>query len=334
MAVSSALALFFSAGCSRNKFSVTFALPEGVNAAYAISYYASDSKRGFIVETAVQVQKGVGKTELRGVNPTLLTISVGGYRIFAFARGGNDITISSKEADPYSWDISGNKINEQWSDWRQKNRQILSRGNATEINKAVGDYVKSNPSDPLATLLLTTRYDRREDPEGFNKLWKMLKGDALKEEWISLAGAPDLITLAPRPVADFSKPLEIVVKSRGNGADTIRTGEKTVVVYCWRGHDDGRKESIDSLKRLRKAHPDSADFVIVDICFDSDSITWATPLGRDSLRHTVRAWTPLAENDSIAILLGVTRTPAFLTIPPLKSALKSAPKSSSKSASK
>lgn len=317
MALLGALALFVFAACKRNQFSLEFQLPQAVNNAYTLSYYASDSRRGFMVESAVPVQQGKGKAELRTVNPTIVTISIGGYRVFFFAKGGDNVKISSDEADPYSWNISGNSLNEEWSRWRIENRAVLSSGNVAQINKAVGKYVTANPTRPLSTLLLLLRYDRREDNAGFLKLWKLLREDAADGKWISLVARADLVSLAPLPAPDFKKPLKMVFKSLANGADTVITGKVPVVIYCWRGQDAGRKEAIDSLRRLRKLHPDSAQFLIVDVCFDSDSISWNSPLAHDSLTHTVRAWTPLAENDSIIRILGIERSPAFITIPPI-----------------
>lgn len=311
-------ALFIFAGCRRNQFSLELKLPESINNAYTVSYYASDARRGFTVESAVPVRNGKGKAELRTVNPTIVTFAIGGYRVFFLAKGGDHITVSSTEADPYSWNISGNAINEEWSRWRIENRAILSSGNAKDINSAVARYVKSNPANPLSTLLLLLRYDRREDNEGFMKLWKSLRDEATEAEWITLAARADLVSLAPLPSPDFKKPLKMVFKSLANGADTVITGKVPVVIYCWRAGDTGRKEAIDSLRKLRKLHPDSAEFLIVDVCFDPDSVSWNSPLAHDSLTHTIRAWTPLAENDSIIRLLGIERSPAFLTIPAAK----------------
>lgn len=301
----------------KNRFKLTFDLTGDPNTAYTCAYYASDATKGFFVETAVAVQKGKGESELATHNPTLLRISSGNRTVWAYVERGDNIRISGKGDDMIGWEIGGNRLNEQWSRWRKENGAALRSGDAAKVNDAVARFVRSNPSDPLSTLLLQLYYNRREDNKGFLSLWHLLRDEAAAEIWIRMVNRNDLYTNRPLPAPDFSKPHTIVLKSFANGSDTIRTGEVPVMLYFWRNSDKNRKEGIDSLRALRKANPDSAKFIIADICFDADSLGWASPLGRDSLRHTIRAWNPIAEADSLMRSLGVERTPAMILIEPI-----------------
>lgn len=312
------LTLLILTGCSKPRFSVEFRLPDAIHAAYTLNYYASSSRQGKWMETGVMVQAGKGKAELPAVDPAVVGLSAGANTIYFYVERGNKIVITGKSADIFSWEISGNAITEDWNRWTRDNASILSSRDVKKINAAVEKYVKKNPSNPLSALLLLYEFNRREDNPLFLKLWKSLKGEAAKEKWITLSGRADLYTNRPVEEVDVKKKHTLVVKSLDNGADTIVSGEVPVVVLFWRNSDSKRGEMIDSLRSLRKSHPDSASFIIADICFDPDSISWASPLGRDSLKHTIRGWNPVAEADSAIRALGVEGTPMIITLPALK----------------
>lgn len=312
------LAILVLTGCSKPRFTVEFRLPEAMHSAYTLTYYAASPRQGKWMETAVMVQAGKGKAELPAVDPAVVSLTAAGNTIYFYVERGDKITLTGESADIFSWNISGNSITDDWSRWTRENASALSSRDAKKINAAVEKYVGKNPSNPLSALLLLYEFNRREDNPLFLRLWKMLKGEAAKEKWITLSGRSDLYTNRPVEEVDVKKKHTLVVKSIDNGADTIVSGEVPVVLLFWRNSDSERREMIDSLRALRKAHPDSASFIIADICFDPDSISWASPLGRDSLKHTIRGWNPVAEADSAVRALGVERTPMIVTLPALK----------------
>lgn len=318
-----ALMIILAVSCASNKFKIKIAMPATVNAAYTISYYASDSKGGRMIETAVAVQQGKGEIELPGHNPALVYLSTGMRRIYFLARRGDKIEISGENADPYAWRVTGNDINTALSDWRNKNVGQLAGGDPAKINAAVAEYVKANPENPVSALLLLCDYDRRENNLEFLELWKSLQGEAAMEKWTELVSRNDMMENMPLSGFDGKGEMPLILKTRDNGVDTVYIGRQPTVVYVWRAGDSDRKRDIDSLKSLRREHPDSSAFMIVDICFDADSVTWIMPLRADSLSHTVRGWLPMAEADSAMRRIGAERTPQIITIPPVKKSHKS-----------
>ena len=122
------MAAIILSGCIKNEFKMIFTLPESVNSTYRIAYYASNSKGGINIESAVAV--AAGKAEMRGVtrNPVLVNIYSGSADIPAavfYAERGDEIRISGNGADPLEWDISGNEINSELSAWRLKNSKAI-----------------------------------------------------------------------------------------------------------------------------------------------------------------------------------------------------------------
>ncbi len=305
------LPVFLFWGCIKNEVKVDFQLPENVNDAYKLTYYASDQEKGWFVETVAAVQRGKVEVVLATKLPTIVYIMESGSmpRAAFYAERGDKIEISGDSNDPLSWNISGNDLTEEWSKWRVANRTALASGEYPKINKAVGEYVKSNPGNPLSTILLLVYYDRRSDDSGFLKLWKLLKEKALEPKWMQLVSRSDIIRESPLSPQKIGS---LILHTYGNGVDTLMMGNKPVLMFFWRGNDDKRKEGIDMIKGLVKAFPDSASRIIADISFDPDSIGWQSAVRKDSLSKVVRGWNFHGETDSLMIRSGVERTPWFI----------------------
>ncbi len=298
-------------GCGKNEIKVEFQLPKNVNDAYRMTYYASDSEKGWFVETVAAVQQGKVQMICATRNPTIVFIMESGSlpRAAFYAERGDKIKIVGDSSDPFSWKISGNKLTEEWSRWRMDSRGSLASGDSGKINRAVGDYVKKNPDKPLSTLLLLIYYDRRADEAGFQKLWNLLKGKALEPKWMQLVSRSDLLKDAP----DFTGKLNsIILHTYGNGIDTLKVGKLPMLLYFWRENDAKRNEGIEIIGNLVKEFPDSGSRMIADICFDPDSIGWQSVVRRDSLKKVVRGWNFRGETDSVMMRAGVARTPWFI----------------------
>lgn len=297
--------------CVKNELKVSLELPKDITDAYRLLYYASDSKKGWYTETVVTVQQGKGETLCYTKNPTIVYVMYSGNMPEAafYAERGGKIRITGETGDPYAWKIEGNKINEEWSEWRIANKEALKGRDSQKINKAVAGFVNANSDKALSAILLLTYYDRRSDDKGFRVLWNKLKGDALKPEWVQLAGCADMPGGMP---AERLKVGELILHTAGNGADTLKIGGKPMILYFWRSDDSDKAESMNELRNLRKLVPDSSRYLISDISFEMDSLSWRYGLSGDSLKGVVRGWLPIGEADSVVMRMGVNRTPYVL----------------------
>lgn len=310
LAMAMCLMLIFSA-CVKNELTVHMKLAESVTDAYQLRYYASDSKKGWYIETSIPVERGVGQGKCYTKNPTIVSIVHGGSGVDAafYAERGDKIEISGDSGDPYTWKITGNKITEAWSEWRLANKDILRANEAEKINAAVKGYVTKNPNNPLSTILMLLYFDRRLDEKGFSKLWDSLKDDALNPALIKLIGRSDM--LEARPI-ETDKVKELVVTTKENGADTFRIGKKPLLLLFSRYDDNGYSDMVEKIRELREINKDSANFVIGEVSFDLDSIAWVNRQYQDSLAGVVRGWLPRGETDSVIMRFGVQRTPYVL----------------------
>lgn len=309
------LGLTLLCGCKKNEFSIEFSLSPSVSANYNISYYASDKRGGIMMESVAVVAGGAGV--FRGItrNPALvyLYVSPGRYPTVIYAERGDKVTVAGENGDPFSWKIGGNALNERWSDWRNLNATALAAGEAPAINAAVAKYVEANSSDPLSTLLLLTSFSRPDDEALYRRLWLSLSGEARSAKWVELVGRADQPALA---VATPGKLHAMVMRSAGNGVDTIvpASVRSTLLLFWSNGME--RRVLIDSLKALAREFPDSSRRLIADVCLEGDSSVWRNAIRYDSLRNVARLWAPAGVADSRLMTLGVSRSPFCIVVAP------------------
>ena len=305
------LLLLLAGGCVKNEFEVEVATRDDVSGHFTFLYYASDSRRGWLVEVVKMPENGklsfVGKTR----NPSLVYVFTQGREPKAvfYVERGDKITVSDAGPSPVEWKIKGNAITEGLTTWRL-DHQTEVRDGGKSLNAAVAAYVKDHRSDPVSALLLLLYYDRHDDEREFPKLWDSLEGEAARTEWMELAARADLSA-----GGDFTRlPRQIIINSLENGVDTIVPGRVPAILYFGRNGISRREADVWILRRLSEEWNDSGQRVIAEIGMDADSTARTWPVRHDSLRRAVHGWMPLGLSDSVAISLGVGRVPTFIVL--------------------
>lgn len=306
------------AGCVENEFSIKMQFPADYVGNYIVAYYACDSKNGAWLEQTASVQGGVAEIECVTHDPTLVYVSDASspskYMV-TYAERGDKITITGDNSDMRTWKVTGNKIAVQWNEWQS---QGPAAETAAKKNARIAAFVKKNPSSKLSAILLLTEFDRRKNTEEFVSLWNSVKPDARTPQLIEMCGSPDLPGVLLSPDADGNlkaaadkRLRSLVLRSEGNGVDTLPLAKKPSFLYFYRDNNDARREAVDSIKALVKAYPDSAKRIICDVAADIDSTTWKSSIRFDSLEKTVRAWVPHGLPDESLMKAGVMRLPWF-----------------------
>lgn len=308
-----ALMLLTLASCVKNEFRVEFRLPAGVNESYTMLYYVSDSEKGWLYDQVAVVQQG--KCQMKGVtrNPTLIYVFQGAQEpgVVIYAERGDKIEITGDSSSPAAWTVSGNDINATLSTWRAENRTALSARDNKRVNDAVAKYVRANPDDPVSTILLEVYYDRSIDTAGFESLSKTLKGKAADVFWTELMSRSDLIG-GFEPLKQTASPL--ILRTAGNGADTIGFSEQPALLYFSYNNYDARKDDVSKMKQLLKERTDSGKPQIVSVSLENDSSSWRYQARMDSLKGAVVAWMPLSFADPAAVSLGIEKAPCFIVV--------------------
>lgn len=299
------LALLMLTGCRKNEFELEFSLGADVTRPFRVIYYASDSRKGWFVETAVDVRDGKGN--LKGItrNPTLLFFlgENGTPQAFLYAERGDKFTITGKKGNPTEWKIEGNGISERLSEWTIANKDKLRDSGPT--NKAVASYVRQHPDDPVSALLLLVRYDRRANEKEFMKLFSSLKGKAAKPEWAALVSRADFLEGDPQ---NAKAPASLHLRTP-DGIDTVMlTGRPVMLVFK---HNDynSNQEVLDMLLQATRDWPDSSQRIIADIDFETDSLSRYRGLRYDSISGAIRAWLPLGFSDPMVRSLRIPTLP-------------------------
>lgn len=319
-----AILLVLFAACKKNEVQLEFSLRGVRSETYRLDYYASDSKKGWMIETFVDVRQGKALSTLRTVNPTLVyagRMSDSGPAAIFYAERGDKILIEGGSPDPLSWKISGNDITDDLTGWRLSAKQAFEQlrrdkaKGAAQINSLVSQYVRKNPGKPASALLLLCYYDRRADEKGYDDTRRLLKGEALEPRWNSLVSRADMID-------DMTPPARLpgkIVLDTPSGCDTIATGSVPMLLLFGNVSSSDNSmphngyappaDYMHTLRDLTRDLKDSSSRIIADISFEPDSAARAYKIRRDSLRGAIRAWMPLGISDSTARTLGVRRMP-------------------------
>ena len=321
VAIMACLVTLLLTGCVKNEFKIDFEFPKDHIGNYLLTYYAWDARGGRWIERTASIQEGVASAGCITRLPTLVYVSDASSpnnAIIIYAERGDEIKVAGEGRDMSAWSVKGNKLSERWSEWRRE--AYKKKNDRKSLEKSIEDYVKKNPSDRLSAILMLTEWNRRENPEGFVRLWNSIDMKVKDQQLIEMCGAPDLLGVQFITQADgklkYAKDggvKSLIVRSRDNGLDTLKFSKaKASIIYFFAENDNDRRETADSLKMLGKAYPDSSKRVIADIYMDSDSMTWINAIRRDSLKGAVRAWQPrgLAEEDVVS--MGVSRLPWFV----------------------
>ncbi len=308
-------------GCVKNEFKIDFEFPQDHIGNYLLTYYAWDSRGGRWIEHTALIQEGKATAKCITRLPTLVYVadaSMPSNSMIIYAERGDEIKVSGDQREMSGWGVKGNKVAERWSDWRKG--AYTKKNDTKAFEKGIEEYVKKNPSDELSAMLLLTEWNRRENPEGFVKLWNSIDKDVRNQQIIEMCGVPDLLGVEFTTRADgnleYSKDAKLkslAVRTRDRGLDTLRFSKaKGSILYFYAENNSARRESVDSLNSLGKAYKDSTKRIIADIYMDSDSVTWINAIRRDSLKGGVRAWQPRGVAEDAMVKMGVTRVPWYV----------------------
>lgn len=319
LSICACIMAFMLGSCVKNEFKVDFEFPKDHLGNYLLSYYAWDSRKGRWIERTTSIQEGVASIDGVTRLPTLVYVSDAsqpGNSMIIYVERGDKIKISGDGKDMTSWTVVGNKFSERWSDWRKG--AYGHKNDTTAFHKSIGEYVKKNPKDKLSAILLLTEWSRRKDPEGFVGLWNSIDKGARSQELVEMCGVSDLLGVEFITTADGgleyakdSKLKTLPLRSRDNGTDTLKFTVPSFM-YIFTENNTARRETIDSIKVLVKAYPDSTKRVMADIYMDSDSTTWVNAIRRDSVKGVVRAWVPRGVVEEDMVKMGVTRLPWYI----------------------
>lgn len=301
-------------GCVKNEVTLTFRLPADFNEPCRLMYYASAENVGMMREAVAEIVGGKGEIKLPERYPSLIFLFSPAQKMPAvvmYAARGDKLGISGDTRNMGEWRVEGTDINKLISDWRVKNYQAISSGNASGINKAVEEFVGSHPSSPASAIILYCYFQRRGHEKEFEKLLDRIDHSVTEDyELMEALSIADMVTeQSLRP----EYPDEIVMMGEDGYADTLALKSGKPVLMMFRGSTkSGMKDfPMDSVKKYVEKQGKA---VIAEFYIDSDSLNWRRQLRQDTVPSLRRMWMPLGLSDSLAIKLVVRRSPYFIVV--------------------
>lgn len=302
-------------GCLKNEMTITFELSSDVDTSCRIVYYASAKKGGTLKESFARISEGKASMKLPQGYPSIMYLfpNSGSTRPSAliYGRRGDKIVVTGKGADISGWEIRGNDVTEQLTEWRLSHKGVIAGGNEEKLNSAVADFVKKNPDSKAAAILLYVYFTRGAHENEFASLWASLgKKVRNDKDLMNALSAADLLTGA---VEEPKYNSEIVLTGEEGYADTIRLGKgsSTMLMFVANNKNSEEKLSTDSLKSFIAKRNGKT---VAELYADSDSLAWRRHLANDSVSGMKRLWMPLGVVDSLSISMGVRKLPYYIVI--------------------
>lgn len=302
--------LLLLTGCVKNEFKVEFNLDGKVTDNYRVSYYAADKSHGWLMESATPVSAGKGSFTGMTRLPVIVFLSGSDdFPLHFFAERGDRIVITGEGNDPLKWRVGGNDINEEWSEWRIANYSALK--NPEKRNAAVARYVRSNPDNPLSTLLLLTSYDQNAPGSDFDTLWLSLGEKSRKGEWLQLFNRLDIPTVTLNIPGTNQNGFRILADA--DSALEVRYADARRTLFWFKERYDNHLTG-NEMKELREAFAgqDVAQRRLAVILCVPDSAAPTHESITDSIPTAKVMWAPDGVASRAAASLNVNSVPRFV----------------------
>lgn len=291
------------AGCGHgDRFEVTGSIAGDPSMNLRILYY-TDSKVFTGVTAATE-----GKFAFDGRAPeeALVTIYDNDYRLLGrfMAANGQDITIGIDPANPASLTVQGNKTSERWTKFLADNAAVKG----TARDKAVADYVKANPADPLSTLLVMTEIDATGPGASLaDSLLTIIEPEArLNSITAGFQAMLDHVNSATSRT-----PIAAIPYMIPGGYVKLYTPHRAGHTLITITDIEHERDSVKKLLRELRPETKASRLSVLDLSVDVDTIVWSRQLRADSIDWTA-GWAAGGVSGRALNSLGIPRLPYYI----------------------
>jgi len=259
-----------------------------------------------IVDERVDVDKK-GKFSFQGMSSHPVIVSVMSIRgkslALMVADGGDHIKVKGDAAKELSIKVKGSKINEEWQLFRDEHAAFYADPNPSRLNAAIEKFVRENPSDMLATVLLMADYCDYSDRD---KVVKMMKGIDAKARPESLTQAFPGNPLAYRK-NNLPRLMTLMLWKHGAGFEEIKLTGREVLISLWANPQQGREELRTKLRGILE-DDENHGLQLIDVLAESDTLQWHKNIAGEEWPHY---WAPGGPMEQGIQLLGITSLPWY-----------------------
>ena len=226
----------------------------------------------------------------------------------AYVKPGDDIECVFQKNSPRRAEIKGNDISERWCKFLYDNIETFSRGNIQKINALVAKYISTHKNDVLSTILLITEYVTPENGEEASKLLSTITAEARPQ---SLIESFEALLDRGNNIKAHEK---ISITSYFSNSDSLITfapHESSYSILAFSNASARQEHNIpQSMRSLRDSYSENR-LQIVDISFDTETLTWKKSIQPDSATWQ-QGWLMGGASAHSIERLGITRLPFYI----------------------
>lgn len=302
------LACLIIAGCSDSDHFTIEGRIDGAGAqSVTLTYYS----RGGLKSSTISARNGVFIFSGNAPAPSLafITVAPENVRIATIVvRDGDHITVEANLNEPYAAKVTGNSESEETAEWIKDNIAALKSHDEKSINKAVADYVRSNPQKLSSTAILTSFYLSAGNESAADSLYSMLDRNVRQPE-MTLA----FNSVISSYIGSQSKaPIPFLsLYERRDSIISINPLRYSATLICIVSDNKKSRDSIAARLHQLTGEYDRRKLMAVEISTAPDSASWINSLGRDSVKW-LQAWTHGSVSSAPLRKLGINRIPYFI----------------------
>lgn len=311
--IAATLAILATSCSGGNKFKVEGTVDGNVTMNLRIVYQGDNNINNVLTASRDGKFTFEGQAPGKGKNGgALVEILDNDYRPLAalYACAGDKVKVSFKVNEPWTATLSGNNVNEQWSQWLKQNTPAIRSRDAVAVNKAVEEFVTKNPDNVLSSILMATQYNASLNPAQAAKLLETIRPEA-RPAWI----VDSRLLTHPRLQNKYKNghiPPLSYISAKTDSIATFNPARYKRTLIAFTNERSGRGDSIiDKLKETQqRIH---ADYAILDIYLDSDTSSWRRELRADSITW-LAGWTVGGPAGRGISKLNIPTIPFFLVV--------------------
>lgn len=268
-------------------FKIKGELTDGSTSNLYVKYYG-----GHAVRTGVTAaREGKFEAEFSSPEPTIVELLDNESNILArmFLKNGDEVSVTVDRANPAASKVTGNEINQRWSDLINSNAELISSGDSEGINSMIEEYITANPGDPVGALMFAEFYDSSADPAHAMEVMEMIDIEARP------AGVLDPVATTVREFGheeSYGKVQPIKYRlAKNDSVLTFKPGDKKVSLIALSDENSKHSDSIvPHLKKITKDFPEKK-LQVIDFVLYADTGAFKRVTYRDSATWT-QAWLP------------------------------------------
>lgn len=300
--------LLVSVSCAEKKqFEITGEI-EGLGArTVTMLYYGSGG-----VQRVSLPADGTGRFRLQGHSPqpsmAVILLSDGTPLATVVCRNGDELSLSGSIEKPLDIKVKGNDVSSAISKWQADNALLLSGGDATAINSAVGEYISAHKSDMASTAILVSHFRVPGFETRADSLMRLIEPQARPGALVQNFSSVLATQLSARAL-DNIRPMILYL-----GNDTTYyyvPSSQSISVFAFVSENKASRDSIVPQLAALSEKYGKRRLGIVEINTAPDSLQWRNSIAADTALW-VQSWAPGSVSAPAVRSLAVPRIPYFI----------------------